>query len=69
MIKVIDPKELFRYNFFVQNKNIGRDKMDVATILTRVLATIALLPFGLGVILTIAIGYPIEVILHLLGLM
>lgn len=43
--------------------------MDVATILTRVLATIALLPFGLGVILSIAIGFPIEVILHLLGLM
>lgn len=69
MIKVIDPKELFGYNVFVQNKNIRRDKRDVATILTRVLATIALLPFGLGVILTIAIGFPIEVILHLLGLM
>lgn len=26
MIKVIDPKELFGYNVFVQNKNIRRDK-------------------------------------------
>ena len=43
--------------------------MDITTFLTRVLASIALLPFGFGVILTIAIGYPIEVILHLLGLM